>query len=293
MTELPPVRVGAVAYLNTRPLVEGLAGAPGIDLSFAVPSELARQLADGDLDVALLPTIELARIPGLVLLPGLGIECDGAVRSVLLVSRRPLSLVRRVALDPESRTSNALTQVLFHERFGDGNEGRVEFEPAPAGATLAELLEDHDFDAAVRIGDKALGDPIPEGVEAHDLGAAWLEATGRPFVFAAWVARGTAATTTAPTNTAPTNTVPPSTLERLEEAYALGRSRIDAIAREHASTRGIDAAVAASYLRDNIRFELDDEAIEAIRVFHTLAARHGITTSAPDIVLGPRPRPVS
>src|SRR5215831_13273341 len=90
------VRVGAVSYLNARPLVFGLAqglGADRIVLSFDVPSVLASRAAAGELDVALLPSIELARIPDLAVVPGLAIGSFGPCRSVLLVSRRPLGEV--------------------------------------------------------------------------------------------------------------------------------------------------------------------------------------------------------
>src|SRR5262245_62540185 len=110
-----PVRIGAVSYLNTRPLVFGLEqgiGGGRIALSYDVPSVLASRMAAGELDVALLPAIELARIPDLAIFPGLAIGSLGACRSVLLVSPLPLDEIRSIALDPESRTSNALVQVL-------------------------------------------------------------------------------------------------------------------------------------------------------------------------------------
>src|SRR6188768_2319647 len=108
-------RIGAVSYLNTRPLVFGFEqglGAERVTLSYDVPSVLAARLDAGELDVALLPVIELARIPDLAIVPGIAIGSFGECRSVLLVARKPLDEIRSVALDPESRTSNALVQVL-------------------------------------------------------------------------------------------------------------------------------------------------------------------------------------
>ena len=112
------IRIGAVAYLNTRPLVFGMEqglGAERIELSYDVPAVLAERMRSKAIDVALLPVIELAAFPDLELVPGLGIVTQGDSRSVLLVSRVPASKIESVALDPESRTSNALTRVLFSE----------------------------------------------------------------------------------------------------------------------------------------------------------------------------------
>ncbi len=178
------LRVGAVSYLNTKPLVYGLErglAADRIDLSYDVPAQLAEQMQAGRLDIALLPVIELGRMPGLEVVPGLAIACDGDTRSVLLVAKRPFEEIESVALDPESRTSNALTLALLGESFGV--LPRVEI----GHRTLEAALE--HCDAAVRIGDKALFEPVPDGLLVQDLGRAWKQATGLPFVFAAWIAR--------------------------------------------------------------------------------------------------------
>ena len=177
------IRVGAVSYLNTRPLVFGLeqTGDPRYVLSYDVPSVLSTRLAAAELDVALLPVIELARIPNLAVVPGLAIGSLGDCRSVLLVSKKPLDEIRSVALDPESRTSNALVQVLAAEAWGISPR----FTLGPRDLELA--LMEHD--AAVRIGDKALFEPPPPGTTSYDLGGAWTQMTGLPFVFAVWAAQ--------------------------------------------------------------------------------------------------------
>lgn len=178
------VRIGAVSYLNAKPLVlgfeEGL-GADRVELAFGVPAALAARLAAFDLDVALLPAVELGRIPDLVVVPGLSIASRGAAASVLLVTRKPLDRIQSVALDPESQTSNALVRVLFAEAWG----ATPEFHPATGD--LAASLREHD--AVVRIGDKALFEPLPPRCEAVDLGEAWTSRTKLPFVFAVWAAR--------------------------------------------------------------------------------------------------------
>ena len=131
------VRVGAVSYLNTRPLVFGFeqgVAADRIALSYDVPSTLTDRMAAGALDVALLPAIEIARLGNLSIVPGLSLSTIGPVRSVLLVTKRPLREIRSVALDPESRTSNATTVGALSSTECPG------VQPSAAGATRMRTL---------------------------------------------------------------------------------------------------------------------------------------------------------
>ena len=114
-----PVRVGAVNYLNTKPLIHDLeAISPNIELVLDVPSRLADELRDGRLDVALIPAIEYFRAGSYTVVPNIAIASRGPVLSVTLFSRRPWADVRRVALDVGSRTSAALTEILLRKRYG-------------------------------------------------------------------------------------------------------------------------------------------------------------------------------
>jgi chorismate dehydratase len=178
------IRVGTVPYLNARPLVfgfeQGLAR-ERIALTRDVPARLAERLRRGDLDVTLVSSIELGRIPDLTVIPGLAIGSLGAVRSVLLVSRRPLVEIATLALDPASRTSNALAEVLLRERYG------ISPSAQECSGTMEEALATHD--AVVRIGDQALFTASPAGATILDLGQAWTEWTSLPFVYAVWAAR--------------------------------------------------------------------------------------------------------
>src|SRR5205807_7030921 len=113
------MRIGAVSYLNTKPLVYGLAElAPQDELVFDLPSRLADDLAAGRLDVALIPSIEFFKNPNYTIVSDACIACRGPVRSVKLFSRVPLPSIRTLALDEGSRTSVALVQILLRERFG-------------------------------------------------------------------------------------------------------------------------------------------------------------------------------
>src|SRR5258708_18505583 len=114
----PRVRIGAVNYLNSKPLIENLAAfAPNAELSLEVPSQLADQLRDGELDVALIPVIEYFRAGNYSIVLDIAIASRGAVLSVTLFSRVPWERIRTVALDEGSRTSSALAQILLRERY--------------------------------------------------------------------------------------------------------------------------------------------------------------------------------
>jgi len=256
------IKIGAVAYLNTLPLVHGLERGPGaerIELSYEVPSRLAELMAAGRLDVALLPVIELARIPGLELVPGLGIVTRGPSRSVLLLSRCPLEDVRSLALDPESRTSNALAQVLLQEVWRRRPQVRV--------GSLDPAADLEVCDAVVRIGDKALFDPLPQGAEVHDLGEVWTGHTGLPFVFAAWIAR-------------------PGVVDRelyrlLHASRRAGSQAVRQIADDYAYKGRRHPELALDYLTRHIRFRLGADEIRAIERFLGAAEAAGLIGSAP------------
>ena len=261
---MPKIRAGAVSYLNTRPLVFGIEqglGADRIELSYDVPSVLASRMAAGEFDLALLPIIEMARIPNLVVVPGLAIGSLGNCRSVLLVAKMPLAEVRSVALDPESRTSNALARVLFAEAWG----GEPSFVVGPRDLTLA--LQEHD--AAVRIGDKALFTPLPEGAIAYDLGGAWTARTTLPFVFAVWATRP--------------GVVDRELYEILHASRRAGAAVLSAIAADYTWNGRQYPEVSLPYLRDAMRYRLGDPEVTAMRRFLAAAAEAGVIDAAPSI----------
>src|SRR6516164_5730003 len=181
-----PVRIGAVNYLNTKPLICDLDElAPDARLSLELPSRLADLLAEGDLDVALIPSIEYFRAGTYRVVPDIAIASRGPVLSVTLFSRVPWSGIRRVALDEGSRTSAALCQVLLRKRHGV----HPEFVPLP----LDHEAENADTDAVLLIGDRAMRACLPGFAHAFDLGQEWHDWTGLPFVYAVWAVRDGAA----------------------------------------------------------------------------------------------------
>src|SRR5262249_17941478 len=130
-----PIRIGAVNYLNSKPLIEDLELlAPDAELVLDVPSRLADLLADGRLDVALIPVIEYFRAGTYTIVPNIAIASQGPVLSVTLFSRVPWMQIRRIALDEGSRTSSALAQILLHKRYGI--EPQIMPLPLPATRTI-------------------------------------------------------------------------------------------------------------------------------------------------------------
>jgi chorismate dehydratase len=253
------MRFGAVQYLNTKPLVHGLA-APGIDLAFDLPSRLADRLTAGQLDVALIPVVELFRHPEHRLVSDACIGCRGAVMSVKLLFRLPPARVASIALDEGSRTSAVLAQVLLAERHGV----RPRVEPLPIGSDASETAAD----AVLLIGDRALGDATAGGSfqQVWDLGDEWCRWTGLPFVFAAWAARpGVAAERFA---------------GRLESARDSGLANLAAIAAAEAAPHGLTVPQCLSYLRDNLHYHLGSREQAAIRTFRDLAAGLGLVPVA-------------
>lgn len=255
------IRVGTVPYLNARPLVFGFehgTAADRVRLESDVPSQLAARLRRQTLDVALISSIELGRIPGLTVVPGLAVGSLGPVRSVLMVSRVPLERMGTLALDPASRTSNALAEVLLRERFG----------VAPAaeehGGTMEEALVDHD--AVLRIGDAALFAKPPTGTTVTDLGEAWTEWTSLPFVYAVWVARE--------------GVLDDEMCEAFQASARAGLRSVEAIAAETP-----DPDLVRRYLRENIRYGLGAKELAGLQRFLELAAARALLPRVPEVRL--------
>src|SRR3954454_10351972 len=179
-----PLRLGAVGYLNARPLVHSLERRMDrFTLRFDVPSTCASLLHTGEIDLGMIPSIELARGSTTYrVVPDLGITSDGPVASVALFSRVAVGRVRRIGLDTSSRTSAALTRILCREVW--------QIEPAFHNVPPAAAAQLDGCDAALLIGDPALFlDHETAGLTKIDLGAEWTRATGLPFVWAFWAGR--------------------------------------------------------------------------------------------------------
>jgi len=251
-----PVRLGAVGYLNARPLTWALDRAPERwQIRYDVPSICAALLHAGEVDLGLIPSVEYLQAPDYRFVPGVGIGSRGPVRSVALFTRVPLSAVRCIALDTSSRTSVALTRVLCRHHF------RIDPDFVPHGPDLATMMR--HAEAALLIGDPALDtDERALGLEKIDLGEAWTTMTGLPFVYAAWTGRPGGVTD--------------DDVRALQDAQDEGALATAAIAAEYG--RGDAAATerAAVYLRDNVKYGLGPDEAAGLQLFLDYAVQLGL-----------------
>jgi chorismate dehydratase len=247
-----PLRVSVVDFLNARPLTWGLLHeAPaGVAVSRDLPSVCAAKLASGEADVGLIPSIEYQRIPGLRVVPGLGIAASSEVRSVLLVSDVSRERIGSVRLDPASRTSAVLTRILLKRVYGLSPEYRDSAGPV---------------DARLIIGDPALKTRL-NGHVVLDLAAEWRAFSGHPFVFAFWAVREASASAQVEV--------------LLRSSYARGLASFGAMVREEAAASGLSEPVVEDYLRHALHFELDAGDLEGLRLFYRLAAEEGLIEAA-------------
>ena len=253
------IRLGAVTYLNARPLVYGLENQPErFALRFDVPSECARLLHARETDVGLIPSIEYLRGPApYAIVPGPAVTSRGPVASVAIYTRREPADIRTIAMDTSSRTSVALATVLLRRRFD------VSAQAVPMAPDLNAMLE--RADAALMIGDVALfADHAAAGARKIDLGEEWTQLTGLPFVYACWTGW-------------------PDAVSR-EDVTALRRARDAGVAQSHAVAASYypddtpRQAAARLYLRDNIQYVLGGDEIEGLKTFYRYASELGLVT---------------
>jgi chorismate dehydratase len=248
-------RLGAVSYLNTRPLVEGLGSRADVLVRFDVPARCADLLEGGLIDLGLIPAFEYARHTDYLVVPDVAIASRGAVESVAIFTRRDIADVRSIALDTSSRTSASLVRLLCAVHF------RIEPVFRPASPDLTAMLE--TADAALLIGDPALfTDAAAIGVRKIDLGSVWTEMTGLPFVWAFWAGRAGAA--------------PDAVCRLLRETRDRGVAAIDAIAGREAPGDAPRARLIARYLREAIAYDLNGPFVEGVRTFYRLLAEQGL-----------------
>jgi chorismate dehydratase len=261
MVTAAPLRLGVVPYLNVAPMIHGLRDDPGVVLMRDVPSRLLRRLQAGEFAAGTIPAVDYAAAEGLEIVPGIAIASRGAVRSVRLVHGKPLEQIRTVALDTSSHTSVALLRVLLRERLGREPE-YVERAP-DLPAMLAQA------DAALLIGDPALF--AADGRPYLDLGAAWTEMTGLPFVYAFWAS--------------PSGRLQAADALRLQGSLAAGLRAIPEIAAYYNtdSPSPDRRALCESYLRDNVVYRFGAEEQRGLLEFYRRCHAAGLVPKAPEL----------
>jgi len=248
---LHPLRIGAVSYLNTKPLVHGLAELlPYDELFFDYPSRLADSLSQASLDIALVPSIELAEHPEWNILSDACIGCVGPVLSVKVMFRVPPAEIRSLALDEGSRTSAVLAQILLHKLHG--------VCPELTSLPLGRKPEQADADAVLVIGDRAICNNDSKFVEVWDLGEQWCLWSELPMVFALWVARPHVATD--------------EVAAALCAARDNGCRRLSEIAYEQSEEMQLPLKLVEEYLCQNLHFHLQNEQLRGLELFYQCAA---------------------
>jgi chorismate dehydratase len=262
------LRLGAVGYLNARPLVHRLDRVPRFDLRYDLPAECARLLHEQSIDLGLVPSIEYLRGPEPYrIVPDVAVASHGAVDSVAVYTSRPIEDVRSMAMDTSSRTSVALARVLCARLW------KIDPRIESRAPNLEHMLQ--RVDAALIIGDNALlwrphdvrcAGRIEGPVQKIDLGQAWMELTGLPFVYAFWAGRDGAANA--------------GDVAILQAARDRGAEEVEVIAREYFDDSARQR-IAARYLRDNIKCHLGDRERAALETFYRYASELGLAVNAP------------
>jgi chorismate dehydratase len=286
---LSKLRISVVQYLNTTPLVYGFTNGPLQDkyeLAFTIPSRCAGDLRDGRADVAIIPAVEYQRIDDLAVLPDLAIAAKKRVRSLLLVSRKPIEEVQSITLDHSSRSTQALTRILCAEHW------QIEPQFSESNITPANMLQQSD--AALLIGDPALrlaisianyttlgpagellcsadkaGIDAPGTIYVYDVVQEWRRLTGLPAVLAVWAARRDCLTAEIAADFA--------------ASAAYGLANLEKISAAASIDLGLPGAELLTYLRENIDFTLDQENLAGLELYYCLAAKLGLISRAKTI----------
>lgn len=241
------MKLGSVPYLNALPLTAGVT----YPIQKVIPRELRSLLLEGKIDLALLSTVTLFENSNFYLIPGMGIGCNGAVKSVKLFFNKPglnIGHITHFKPSAESNTANMLAQLLL---------------PRPPLGTgyLTEV------DAEIVIGDSALTRPDPYG--SIDLGEMWRERTGLPFVFAAWISRHPQ--------------IPRVLWEELMAAKSRNLANLDTCIATSPLLPEISLEAKRCYLRDNIHYELGDAEMAGMQKFREECIRSELLPNAQPI----------
>jgi chorismate dehydratase len=260
------VRLGAVDYLNARPLVYSLEDSPRFAVRYDVPSECARLLHEGSIDLGMIPSIEYLRGGPYLIVPDLAIASRGLVASVALYTTKAIGDVRSIAMDTSSRTSVALVRVLCARLF------RIQPAIESRGPDLDDMLA--RCDAALIIGDNALFQSANSAqstinnrqspIEKIDLGEAWTSLTGLPFVWAFWAGRSDA--------------LGVGDVQALQHARDEGVKRPEELARTYLANAPERQVLGARYLRENIKYYLGDDERSGLEMFYRYAVEAGVVS---------------
>lgn len=236
------IRTGAVSYLNTKPLIYGFEQGmmkDEIELTFDYPSKIAQALLLNTIDIGLLPVAAIPDLPESHIISDYCIGCDGEVASVCLFSEVPLEQIETILLDYQSRTSVELVKILMKKYW--------KINPLIQKATENFMHEIKGTTAAVVIGDRAF-EQRKKSAFCYDLGQAWKDFTGLPFVFAAWVSN---------------KKMPDKFISAFNEANKKGISNLEAVLK-NLFCKSFDLE---SYYTKYVSYELDEQKLKGLSLF--------------------------
>lgn len=251
------IRISLVDYLNSAPLGWSFLHGPlrgQAQVVLSSPAQCADQLARGEVDVGLIPSIEYQRIPDLHIIPGIAVAAVDKVRSVLMVRPRGKQAIRSVALDTSSRSSVALLKLLLKNRM------YLKPEFVPQSPNLAQMLG--KCDAALIIGDAALK-LSPVEYEIMDLAEEWIAWQGKPFVFAFWACRASWAP-------------PIDLIQTFLEAKRWGLQVREEIVESYSRNLDLPEPFLRDYLYHSINYDFGEQHIEGLQRFYQLAFQDGL-----------------
>src|SRR5579859_1145511 len=264
------LRISAISFLNTAPLMWDFEHPESaqrdlqteFDISYTVPSACAEALRMGSADIGIIPAITYQTIPDLVVIPEIAIASSGPVRSILVVSNKPLEQIKTLAADTSSRTSVVLTKIMFQKWWQPGSSVP---EFIPVEPDLDKMLA--RCDAALLIGDPALTVDCSKHAVAVDLGEEWTRRTGKPFVYAFWAVRQAALAN---------HPLTESLAGIFQRSRDHGLAEIAAISKEWSSRLNLTSTEIRDYLRNNIDYKFSKENLEGLQLFFTYADDLGL-----------------
>jgi len=264
----PPIhkKLAAPNSLDVKPLVYGLECGVvhhTFELICDIPSRCALKLRDGEVQIALIPSIEYAKHyieQSYRIVSGIGVSSSGEAKSALLYFNQGLHHISTVAVDIGSVTEIVLARILLLEKY--------DLEPkfVPMMPDVKAMLE--KADAALVVGDAAFFD-LSGYTSKLDLGDEWQDFADLPFVYSFWVARE--------------NDLQAKEIEWLLQSKEVGIERISDIADSAAQQHGVEVELCRSYLTQHLHYDLGEEELEGLREFYRLAFYYGVIDDIPDL----------
>lgn len=263
-------RVASVPYVNAIPLVwwfESCAQNSPVKVDYRVPSQLPSLLESKSVDAILVSSIDSIRNPNRTIADHVCIGSHGKVESVKIVCKAPPQQIESLALDASSMTSNHLAQIILAEHYNINPSTNT--LPSNPEAMLQQA------DACVIIGDIGMTTIIP-GTTTIDLGEAWTNLTGLPFVWALWTGN---------------ESLNPTLAAHLHQAFLNAKSANSfrpELIQYAAEQSGWTSSQVHDYLQNSIRFEFDDSAKKGFELFQSLLLKHKLVeqTHTPKLVSG-------